>query len=327
MDKLLCCDICEVLQGFSQNETPSRLIQKLFRGMHSHCACHSAALILKNPKTDYLEIKHSFNIYKDAVQSFRRPVGTGIIAKLFFTEPLVCVTPKAKSDYEELKIQEGFQTAIAVRISSHAHTQGYLVVFFTEKKAMEEEMKCFLTTISALISAMLEKEELEELVRELRRTNPKTGLLTPRYFMQRLVEELSKCQRYKLPLVTALLDIDNYKTLIDLHGLLTAQEILRCVSEELKACIRGIDVMGHFGVDEFVLLLPITPLSNVETVTKRFAQNLARREFGREKIKTTLSIGIASMKPGDTAESLMLRTQVAFHQARLAGIGQIRIIS
>ena len=327
MENDLWMMLCKALESFSGHDTTPRLIQKCFRLMSNHCACHSAAIVVKNPKNDYLEIGHSHNIYRDAVQRFKRQIGTHLIARLFFTEPFVVVTPAQPEEYQELLIDEPYELAIGTRIACQGRPLGFLVVYFTKCFTVVDAMRTFLTSLSSLISASIEREELEDLVKNLRRIDPKTGLHCPNFLLMRLNEEIVKARRYKQNLVTALFDIDNFKTIIDEFSLATAQEVFRLVGEELKTCIRGIDVLGLFGTDEFFLYLPNTSVKEADVVIRRFHDSLGTQTFTKEKIFTSLSIGITSLVASDTLESLVQRTQVAFHQARQAGVGRIKILA
>ncbi len=318
--------LSKTLDSFSAHDTAPRLIQKLFRLMGQNCPCHSAAVIFKNPKNDYLEISHSFNIYRDAVHQFQRQVGTRLIGRLFFTEPFVVVTPAQIDDYQELLIDEPYQLAIGARIAAQGRPLGFLVIYFTQPFTVTDKVRSFITSVTSLISATIEREEMEELVRHLRRVDPKTGLFTPNYLLLRLAEEISKARRAKQNLVTALFDIDNFKSIIDRYSLAAAQELYRQVGDELKTCIRGVDVLGLFGTDEYFLYLPNTSVHDADVVIRRFHKSMSTRTFTKDNISTSLSIGITSLIPSDSLETLVQRTQVAFHQARQAGVGQIKIL-
>ncbi|HNV71439.1 MAG TPA: GGDEF domain-containing protein [Candidatus Ozemobacteraceae bacterium] len=327
MEQNLWPMLCKTLESFSSHDTTPRLIQKLFRLMSQHCACHSAAVVFKNPKNDYLEISHSHNIFRDSVHRFQRQVGTRLIGRLFFTDPFVIVTPAQVDDYQEFLIDEPYQLAIGARIATQGRPLGFLVVYFAQPFTVTDPMRSFINSVASLISASIEREEMEDLVRNLRRVDPKTGLLTPNYLLLRLTEEISKARRSKQNLVTALFDIDNFKSIIDRYSLSAAQELYRLVGEELKTCIRGVDVLGLFGTDEYFLYLPNTSVHDADVVIRRFHQSMNTRRFTKDNISTSLSIGITQLAHSDSLETLVQRTQVAFHQARQAGIGQIKILN
>jgi diguanylate cyclase (GGDEF)-like protein len=114
----------------------------------------------------------------------------------------------------------------------------------------------FLLIMSLLFSALKNNLENEK---DLARRDPLTDTLNRRSFFDLAEHEISRAQRYNLPLTVAYIDLDNFKAVNDQFGHQTGDELLNTVVATIRSNIRSSDVVARFGGDEFVILLPDTP--------------------------------------------------------------------
>jgi diguanylate cyclase (GGDEF)-like protein len=115
-------------------------------------------------------------------------------------------------------------------------------------------------------------ERHREELAELSRTDPLTGCLNRRGFSERLDDELARG-----PVALIQLDLDDFKSVNDLHGHAAGDELLRWVGSTLKALLRGSDATGRLGGDEFALLLPGLAPHEARAVADRTVAALAER--------------------------------------------------
>ncbi len=146
-----------------------------------------------------------------------------------------------------------------------------------------------------------EARALEQTSSQLRRmsiTDRHTGMYVHNYIMERLEEEIRRAQRYAYPLSCLFLDIDNFKQLNDTYGHLFGDEVLSRVSTVMSAKVRDTDVLGRYGGDELLVILPHTDPERALEVAERIRtsiQSLPLTASSGESVQVTVSIGLYSV--------------------------------
>jgi diguanylate cyclase (GGDEF)-like protein/PAS domain S-box-containing protein len=146
---------------------------------------------------------------------------------------------------------------------------------------------------------MLEAEREDMLREAIARADhdPLTGLLNHRAFHKRWNEEADRAQRDGVTLGVAILDLDNFAFFNDAYGHAVGDEVLRRVAQTLTSCCRGYDILGRYGGDEFIMILPGMDVDEMSILEERLNDGLARTGFrppgGDNLIPLTVSIGSA----------------------------------
>jgi len=112
------------------------------------------------------------------------------------------------------------------------------------------------------------------------------------YFQRRLMEELSRCRRYKLKMALVMLDIDHFKGFNDTYGHQVGDDVLKTVSQILKKSLRVVDLCARYGGEEFAVILPETPL---------IAENL---QLTQEEMQDPEKVGGAVLKAERIREAI-----------------------
>jgi diguanylate cyclase (GGDEF)-like protein len=153
-----------------------------------------------------------------------------------------------------------------------------------------------------------------------------TGLMNRRAFTDTLIRELARCARYGLDLSLLLLDVDHFKSINDRFGHGTGDTVLAALGDCMQAAIRGSDIAGRWGGEEFVILLPCTPRDGAHC----FAERLRSRIEGLDvlhsdgtRVPITASIGVTPYVAGDTPESLVERADQAMYAAKSGGRNRV----
>ena len=158
---------------------------------------------------------------------------------------------------------------------------------------------------------------------EISITDLVTGLRNRRYVTEFLSIELLRAARYKSPLAVLMMDLDYFKRVNDTYGHKAGDSVLHGVGERLRACLRGTDLAGRFGGEEFLVVLPQTDLAGAFVLGERIRQAIAEAPFdiGSEPpIPVTLSIGAAALcEATQTAEQLVEAADAALYAAKHAG--------
>lgn len=165
---------------------------------------------------------------------------------------------------------------------------------------------------------------------ELARTDQLTGMRNRRAILERLTELSALSERHDRPLSVALVDLDHFKRINDEAGHLVGDRVLREVTATIDRLLRTPDVIGRWGGDELLVVLPETTASEAGQSMERIAQQV-RREVGpaiggrssaggpREAMEVTLSIGVAQRDHGDETDGLLARADRALYRAKEAG--------
>lgn len=166
------------------------------------------------------------------------------------------------------------------------------------------------------------QEELERLAN----IDSLTGLLNRGAILRKLSEQMKHAKRYRDELSLSLLDIDHFKKVNDQYGHLTGDDVLEQVAILMWQNIRDADIIGRYGGEEFIIILPRTDLSSALNVAER-----VRKMIEASKMKDpegnmfgiTVSQGISIYKLGEDEHSLISRADNALYKAK--GNGRNRV--
>ncbi|WP_455825469.1 diguanylate cyclase domain-containing protein [Pseudomonas graminis] len=144
-------------------------------------------------------------------------------------------------------------------------------------------------------------------------------LVANRYRLEKaLLEECDRAQRFRLPLALIAMDVDDFKPINDRYGHGVGDQTLVRVVECLERCTRADDLLGRWGGDEFMLILPKTSLEVAKAVAESVCQ--AVREHAQiSDFKVTLSVGVAVRTPDENPAALLARADQALYRAKAAG--------
>jgi len=181
-----------------------------------------------------------------------------------------------------------------------------------------------LIMLRTLISAAMENARLFQLAT----TDSLTGLYLRRYFEIRLQEEIVRVRRHGGSLTVMMLDIDHFKRVNDTYGHQQGDLVLQAVARVILESIRkDIDLPCRFGGEEFILLLPSTPMTGATVLAERIRQRCEEMEVAIESqnIKITLSIGLAELSKDAlvSKDELIRRADAMLYVAKSQGRNQV----
>lgn len=173
------------------------------------------------------------------------------------------------------------------------------------------------------------RRALEDELKRLATTDPLTGVLNRRSFDSLFSRALQRSIRHKVPMCLAMLDLDHFKRVNDLHGHHAGDEALRIFSQFCEREARGTDVFARIGGEEFVLLLTDTAIEGALSIMQRLFRGVSnlRLEGSNGYFSIELSAGLAEYVEGDTLDSLMQRADRALYAAKEDGRNRISISS
>ncbi len=166
-----------------------------------------------------------------------------------------------------------------------------------------------------------------EQTRRLANTDGLTGLYNHRYFHQRLEEEIERSRRYRRQLSLVWADIDSFKTHNDTLGHPAGDAMLIAIAEILREVSRASDIVARYGGDEFVLVLPETPVGEARNMAERIRRRIEAIHPSAGESSTaaevTLSLGVAALSAGGGKEDLMKSADAALHEAKRRGRNRV----
>jgi len=179
---------------------------------------------------------------------------------------------------------------------------------------------------------ILQREQLE---RSLKETNQKlvllsdtdalTGLHNRRYTDGVLQQEIKQTDRYGDPLTIALIDIDNFKQVNDTFGHACGDKALVAVAQQIRICIREVDIAGRYGGEEFLLAFPKLAIDDATNVMERLRSNMESIVVEGKRGLVTISAGIVVHKHGEALSRLLSRADKLLYRAKESGRNQIMI--
>lgn len=152
-----------------------------------------------------------------------------------------------------------------------------------------------------------------------------TGLFNRRYVFGIFEKELNRYKRYGDHFSLILIDADRFKRVNDKHGHCGGDAALKTIADACTRAVRDSDIVGRFGGEEFIVLLPHTSASEAATVAERIRRAVLNCELVWEgrRIDLSLSLGVAEVGPGaDTFNDLLRAADQALYAAKSRGRNQ-----
>lgn len=133
--------------------------------------------------------------------------------------------------------------------------------------------------------------------------------------MEQKIKEASRDQ----PFAAIMLDIDHFKKINDTYGHEIGDTVLIQVAEVMKNTIRASDIIGRWGGEEFLLVLPATSLEGAVTLAEELRCHIETHPFSHYDTLVTVSLGVTVYREGDTQNTLLKRADTALYKAKNAG--------
>ncbi|MFC4062516.1 GGDEF domain-containing protein [Planomonospora corallina] len=169
---------------------------------------------------------------------------------------------------------------------------------------------------------LLQRSLLHAQLQAAARTDAKTGLLNAAAWQREADTEIVRARRTGDPLALLIIDIDHFKRVNDTYGHLIGDQVLVGVASTLRSQLRDYDVVGRFGGEEFVVLLPGADVTEARRVAERLRSRIGRMAIpvDGEMISVTISAGIAVMTVhGNDLIELLAVADLALYHAKELG--------
>jgi diguanylate cyclase (GGDEF)-like protein len=200
---------------------------------------------------------------------------------------------------------------------------GILDVASDRPDAFNEKHAVFLSAFANQAALAIQNARLFSEVSRMAITDELTGLFNRRHLFQLAEKEFDRAKRYERTLSLIMLDIDNFKEFNDTYGHLAGDQVMRALGICCRKSLRRSDIVGRYGGEEFMFVLPETTLDQAKTYADRLRQRIADLQIPTPKgdLSITVSLGFASLDSAShqELENLISAADAAMYAAKAAG--------
>ncbi|MBC8442427.1 MAG: GGDEF domain-containing protein [Deltaproteobacteria bacterium] len=155
--------------------------------------------------------------------------------------------------------------------------------------------------------------------------DPLTGALNRRAILDILSKELNRAKRRNTKLSIGLCDIDHFKLVNDKYGHQVGDDVLCSFIKAIQNTLRPYDLLGRYGGEEFLLVMPDSTMSAEEGLYERLRAKIADNKMMTRSggVSITVSIGITSNTGNETIETMIAKADAALYRAKENGRNQL----
>ena len=181
---------------------------------------------------------------------------------------------------------------------------------------------------AALLAVSIKNAQLFREVKDNSVKDALTGCFTRGHALDVIDAELRRARRSQTPVSMIMFDLDHFKDVNDRYGHLCGEAVLSAVGKRMKEVLRGSDLKCRYGGEEFLVLLPETPLHGARRVAETLRREIAERPvpWSGEGLTVTASFGLAQTMPGEVnVQAVIARADQALYRAKDDGRNCVRI--
>ena len=186
-----------------------------------------------------------------------------------------------------------------------------ILIMYIHEVAMDKAQKYEQDSLS-----VLEKLSLNDAL---------TGIANRRRINNLLDNEYERAQRYQTPFSIVLFDIDHFKKINDTYGHLMGDNTLKKLSKLVNETIRKTEIVGRWGGEEFILILPETNINSGFLVAEKIRKIISKTKFKDLGDRLTCSFGVSEYQQGITLDELIEQADQALYKAKENGRNMVTV--
>ena len=197
-----------------------------------------------------------------------------------------------------------------------------------EHGVLPADKRRIIEAAAALLAVSVKNAQLFREVKENSVRDALTGCFTRGHALDVIDAELRRARRSQMPVSMIMFDLDHFKDVNDRHGHLCGDAVLSAVGKRMKEVLRGSDLKCRYGGEEFLVLLPETPLHGARRVAETLRKEIADRPvpWAGDALTITASFGLAQALPGEVnVQAVIARADQALYRAKDDGRNCVRI--
>ncbi|MEU3019126.1 MULTISPECIES: diguanylate cyclase [unclassified Nocardiopsis] len=188
--------------------------------------------------------------------------------------------------------------------------------------AILAQLSMFLLVIAVPPVLLLQRSLVYQQLQTAARTDPKTGLLNAPTWEQEAAAEINRARATRGRAAVLIVDIDHFKRVNDSHGHLFGDQVLLGVATTIAQQLRQSDLLGRFGGEEFVVLLPGADTAEAWQAAERLRSQVGRMEIAVDDVQVSITISIGVAVAGDHGNDLvelLTAADLALYRAKETG--------
>jgi len=200
-----------------------------------------------------------------------------------------------KESYEQASIKEQRITELQKKEAKEDFITSLLLELLMLVRDLKRQNESFLKKVEAQQKVINELKSKLETVEAEANLDPLTDLFNRRSLERALEEFFTLCKQSKMSFSLVLIDLDDFKYVNDNYGHHVGDLVLAKVAKVLRTSMRAKDIVGRWGGDEFVAIMPNTDLENAKKIIERIKSQLEKMEILAEgrRFKVSISVGVA----------------------------------
>lgn len=348
--------LLEIMQGIASTKSLQEFLELIRQSINKVMPAENCSVVLYNKETELFEEVYAIDKYDPPMAPSK--LEKSITAYVFRTSESLLLDQErfdelaARGEVELVGTDSACWLGAPLRTPSE--TFGVIAIQDYEKpNCYSERDREFLTFIGAQVALAIERKYAEEELRRakealeiahndlqqsflreqhLARTDLLTGVNNRGSLFELIQREFEVAMRYRPPLTVLMFDIDDFKHINDTYGHAVGDQVLKKITQIILPKLRSADVIGRYGGDEFIILLPQTSAQDAQPLAQRIHAGIAflRIETAKGSLSVTISLGITQTihhttpvsswtSHPDTVEDLLLRADQALYAAKQAG--------
>jgi diguanylate cyclase (GGDEF)-like protein len=311
-----------------QNLTPEtdKILRNLIAEVRNFIKAEALSILLLDEEKKELVFSASETLRGGTVEGLRLKLGQGIAGWVASTkEPLfvedVKKDPRFFKEVDKISNFESKSIICAPLISKNKLLGVVEIINKADGTSFTEKDFQLVLTLADHAAIAIENATLYRQVELAAITDDLTKLYNSRYLHRFLIQELQRSKREGFKTSILLLDLDNFKQVNDTYGHLVGSQTLVEVGQIMKSKVREKDVVGRFGGDEFIIILPETESEQAVAIAERIRQAIedlkVLRDFDVDISALSVSIGVATYPDhGLEEEELIQKADQAMYHVK-----------
>ncbi|MBL8050615.1 MAG: diguanylate cyclase [Anaerolineales bacterium] len=219
----------------------------------------------------------------------------------------------------------GIVSWLGVPLIVQNKTVGLLAIDSYQPNRFSEADIKIATEFANQVAIALENARIYQETQAQAITDPLTNIYNRRGLFQLGEFEFQRARRIHRPFSVMMFDIDHFKRINDQYSHAIGDQILQRFTERCQKNLRAIDLLGRYGGEEFVILLPETNLQAAQVIAERLRQSIMNAPFTSDAgdLRITTSIGVAEAHQNETLNNLVQRADAALYKAKDSGRNRV----
>jgi len=303
------------------------LIHTLFQSLGQNLPFGRMALLLVDEKGEGLRVVAARGFPDESLKGRVIPIADGAAGRACFSRNTVLLTEMPASSrflfYPDEKRGDG--SFITIPLSVGDKSLGVLTVGHPSGEPFRETEIQFLTSLANQVAVAVDRCRLYSRTKELSVRDELTGLYNRRHFQEVVRMEIKRASRFASATSLLMIDVDHFKEFNDTYGHVKGDLMLKELGRLLSEHVREVDTVARWGGEEFVVVLPDTPLTDSVHVAEKLRslveeQSVVFCTLLEVSRAITVSIGVSSYpERADSEEALLNSADVALYDAKGRG--------